>query len=373
MSQLLWANNAGTTLATSISNSLSVTSINVAAGTGALFPSPGAGQYFKVSLAPASGTTPAPEIMHCTAVSGDTLTVVRAQEGTSAQAWGSGSLVSNWLTRDTMAVLAQVIPYAGNPNGNVAGEAAGATAPPTMVWDSTNNILWQCTTSGPASTAGWTAVPSGFSNIAVFNVSGATVNGGAYSWSNGGNWTAPAGIFRVRWRLWGGGGGTGGVANSSTAASGGAGGGAYAEGYSPVTPSGTYAVTVGAGGTSGAGGGSPGNGTDGGDSSFASFGTAGGGKHTAGVASGLGAAGVGGTPTGGQVQMVGGAGSAAEIFGSYSGGQGGSAPSGGQGGQYTPGTAAMGNFPGGGAGGASGLAGAVSGAAGANGLVILEY
>ena len=155
MSQLQWTNNAATTLAVAISST--ATSLSVASGTGSIFPSPASGQYFKLTLNPASGSTPAPEIMHVTAVSTDTFTVVRAQEGTTAQAWGVGSIVQNLITAGTMNSLAQMVEYAGNPNGNVAGYAATSTTPPSTCWDTTDGLLWICTTSGSASTAGWIA------------------------------------------------------------------------------------------------------------------------------------------------------------------------------------------------------------------------
>ena len=155
MSQLQWSNNAATTLAVAISST--ATSLTVGSGTGAIFPSPASGQYFKLTLNPASGSTPAPEIMHVTAVSTDTFTVVRAQEGTTAQAWGVGSIVQNLITAGTMNSLAQMAEYAGNPNGNVAGYAATSTTPPSTCWDTTDGLLWICTTSGSASTAGWIA------------------------------------------------------------------------------------------------------------------------------------------------------------------------------------------------------------------------
>jgi microcystin-dependent protein len=152
---LQFANQATTTLATTITSSQ--TSISVAAGTGALFPSPASGQYFKITIYPASGSTPAPEILHVTARSTDTLTVIRAQEGTAAQNWASGSLVENLITAGTLNSFGQVTQYAGNPNGYVAGFAASSSNPPSMVWDTTDGIMWVCTTSGPASTAAWTA------------------------------------------------------------------------------------------------------------------------------------------------------------------------------------------------------------------------
>src|SRR3990167_1601455 len=47
--------------------------------------------------------------------------------------------------------------YAGNPNGNVAGTAATpGTVLADVTWDTTNNIIWVCTTSGTAAAAVWT-------------------------------------------------------------------------------------------------------------------------------------------------------------------------------------------------------------------------
>lgn len=49
--------------------------------------------------------------------------------------------------------------YAGNPNGNVPGRVGSAlTNPASLIWDSTNKLIWICTTSGPATTAVWTAI-----------------------------------------------------------------------------------------------------------------------------------------------------------------------------------------------------------------------
>ena len=155
MTQIMWTNNATTTLASNITTS--ATSLTVSSGAGALFPSPGTGQYFKLTLNPATGSTPSPEIVHVTARSTDTFTIVRAQEGTTASAWSTGALVQNLLTAGTMNALGQVIYNAGNPNGAVAGQAASASNSPSMVWDTTNSLLWVCTSSGPAATAQWIA------------------------------------------------------------------------------------------------------------------------------------------------------------------------------------------------------------------------
>jgi len=155
MSQILWANNASTTITGTIAfNSPSVT---VSAGTGALFPSPGAYQYFLATLSPSTPGAQPPEIVRVTSVSGDVFTILRGQEGTTAQAWGAGSILQNLITRDTLSVFPQMTIYAGNPNGNVAGAAASGNIPPSTLWDSTNGLVWVCTGSGNAATATWAA------------------------------------------------------------------------------------------------------------------------------------------------------------------------------------------------------------------------
>ncbi|MDO8632106.1 MAG: hypothetical protein Q7R41_16605 [Phycisphaerales bacterium] len=59
--------------------------------------------------------------------------------------------------------------YAGNPNGNVAGTAGvvGGT-PADAIFDTTNGIIWVCTTTGTAGTAVWTNVSSALSGAVAF-------------------------------------------------------------------------------------------------------------------------------------------------------------------------------------------------------------
>jgi hypothetical protein len=75
--------------------------------------------------------------------------------------------------------------YAGNPNGHVAGTAGVAgTSFPSMLWDTTDDQLWICTTTGTATTAVWTpmvaingAVTAG--HVAVFGANpGQVLDGG---------------------------------------------------------------------------------------------------------------------------------------------------------------------------------------------------
>ena len=104
-STLVFANNAGSTLAGSISNT--ALSLNLQAGGGALFPNPTTGQIFVLTAIDAA-TGLLREIMWCTARSADTLTVVRAQEGTVALSWNAGDLIQELWTAGQAAAMVQV-------------------------------------------------------------------------------------------------------------------------------------------------------------------------------------------------------------------------------------------------------------------------
>ena len=81
---LLTANNAQTVLAAGIS--ASATSLTDNSGTGALFPAVTSGvSFFKLTLVDAA-TGQLSEIVHVTARTGDTMTIERGQEGTTARA-----------------------------------------------------------------------------------------------------------------------------------------------------------------------------------------------------------------------------------------------------------------------------------------------
>jgi hypothetical protein len=106
MAKHIFANNASALLAASISDS--DLTIQVAAGFGALFPNPGANEYFLVSLENDDGDI---EVVKVTSRSTDLLTVPsagRGQEGTSAQSWTNGlTRVELRLTKGTMETFIQ--------------------------------------------------------------------------------------------------------------------------------------------------------------------------------------------------------------------------------------------------------------------------
>jgi len=104
MTVQLYANNAKTTLASPIN--ATQTTITVAPGTGSLFPNPSSGQAFKVTLVSATSAS-VYEICLCTARSIDTLTVVRAQEGTTGTPFILSDIVGNFDTAGVMDNLVQ--------------------------------------------------------------------------------------------------------------------------------------------------------------------------------------------------------------------------------------------------------------------------
>lgn len=93
-----FANNAATTLFSAVT--VFDSQIVVSPGGGALFPAAGGSNYFMVTLVDlATGLL---EIMKVTNRSGDTFTVVRAQEGTALRAFPAGSPVELRLTTQSI-------------------------------------------------------------------------------------------------------------------------------------------------------------------------------------------------------------------------------------------------------------------------------
>lgn len=98
MPQFIFGNFINTTLsaaATSTDTSLSVTSATN-------FPTLETGQQLPITLINAATQT-VYEIIYVTAISGTTITVLRGQEGTVAQAWSIGDLVKGCITTATVS------------------------------------------------------------------------------------------------------------------------------------------------------------------------------------------------------------------------------------------------------------------------------
>lgn len=125
MARALLTNNASTTLASGINNS--VTSLSVATGTGALFPAISGSGYFYATLKEGSAV----EIVKVTARTTDSFgTIVRAQEGTTAQSFTTAATVKLNLTAGVMAELAALgdaQTFSGGQRGAYSQFTDGAT------------------------------------------------------------------------------------------------------------------------------------------------------------------------------------------------------------------------------------------------------
>ncbi len=117
MADILFTNNASALLAVTIT--AGATSIQVAAGFGALFPSPSTPQYALITLEDDSGNI---EIVKCTSRATDILTVVRAQEGTTAKAF------TLTVTRVELRLTAAIVGAMVQVNGDtMTGDLTMAT------------------------------------------------------------------------------------------------------------------------------------------------------------------------------------------------------------------------------------------------------
>ncbi len=301
---ILFANNATSTLAGSISNV--ATTILLAPGSGALFPSPSGGNYFKLTLSDAA-TGLLKEIVHCTARSVDTLTVVRAQEGTTALAWTAGDIAANLLTAGTMEGFPQDDDNPGRLLGLLVVTASGSVSLPA----GTNSIIvegvgggggggaaaatgageWAAGGGGGGGAWGKVRVTTGLTAlVATIGAAGAGgVDGVAAGAGSAGGNTSLVGTFGTI-LFPGGSGGPGSPAYTPPVSVGGGGAGALATQSGGTTiflstgdPGGTSAGFTAGNGYSGAGSNSPygagagetGTSSDGGDAS--GYGTGGGG------------------------------------------------------------------------------------------------
>lgn len=102
---LQFANQAKSTLAGAITNT--ATTANLSTGTGVLFPVPAAGQGYVGTFVDAA-TGLLSEVVLVTAMSGDQIvTMVRAQENTTALAWNAGDFFYMFDTAGTMTSMQQ--------------------------------------------------------------------------------------------------------------------------------------------------------------------------------------------------------------------------------------------------------------------------
>jgi hypothetical protein len=174
-----FTNNATSTLASSINNS--VTSLSVASGQGALFPTLSGSDVFYVTLSNVSGTV---EIVKVTARSTDTFTIVRAQDNTTAAAWNSGDRIELRPTALTMAAMAQIannlsdLASASTARTNLGlGTAATMTGPSgTIVGTTDSQTLTNKTITSVAAYETKVAVSASAIDVATGNYFSKTIS-----------------------------------------------------------------------------------------------------------------------------------------------------------------------------------------------------
>jgi len=172
MAGALYKNNATATL--SANTSSSATSLTVAAGQGALFPAAvTGGDYFYATLVSSTGTI---EIIKVTNRSTDTFTMVRAQDGTVASAFDSGSKV------ELRIVAAGMNEKLSTTGGTVTGNLTvqGAT---TITSGSITGITDLAVADGGtgASTAAGARANLGLGSMSTQNADAVAVTGGTIS------------------------------------------------------------------------------------------------------------------------------------------------------------------------------------------------
>jgi hypothetical protein len=109
-----------------------------------LFPALGSGEYFYATIV---GTNNAYEVVKCTAVVGNTLTVARAQEGTAAQSFASGSRIEMRITAQS------ILDAIGDATGAVS--AASVSIADAGNYYSSTNVEGALQEAALASTTRW--------------------------------------------------------------------------------------------------------------------------------------------------------------------------------------------------------------------------
>lgn len=198
-----FTNNASTTLASGIT--AIATSLTVATGAGALFPTPSGAAFFYCTLQNVAGTLR--EIVKVTARTTDTFTIVRAQDGTSGQIFSTSDKVELRVTAADLNNFGQL------DTGNTW--ATGQTFVAPVLGTPASGTLTNCTfptlnqnTSGTAANiagAGIVAVANGGSGVASVTLGSIQVGAGTSAQtevapstsgnvltSNGTTWTSAA-------------------------------------------------------------------------------------------------------------------------------------------------------------------------------------
>ena len=183
--QYLFSNNASTTLASPIT--ASATTLTVYPGQGNLFPTPSSGQGFTLTLTDAA-TGLLTEIMLCTNRIGDSFTVTRSQEGTTAKAWSAGDYVNNFITAGSADNWIQSSAF-----GSLPGTYGTATQIPVVTVNSSGQItaISTVTTTANYCAGGWNAAtntPTLVSGIGQNGVYYVVTTAGTINLNGNNNW-----------------------------------------------------------------------------------------------------------------------------------------------------------------------------------------
>jgi hypothetical protein len=253
-----FANNADSTLNGAIDND--DTTIVVADGS----PFPSVGEFRLIFGVDADNA----EIVIATARSGNTITVIRGQEGTTAQSWGDGTIVTHIVTagaaealRDTLKgkTLSSSLETVGASQDGYALTWVNTdgywAARPGSQWTTANASEIYTTKTVSIDGNGTLASTHGTGSSKLFVngsilassfVSGEiplSTQGFGYVSDNTQTFTVPAGVTSLKVKMWGPGGGTGNYSNS-----GGGGAGGFSTGLLSVTPGEQLILVVGSGG-----------------------------------------------------------------------------------------------------------------------------
>ena len=182
----LFENNAWGTLAATITDA--ATSLTLTAGQGARFPTPTGDDYCLLTLIDldGGGAEFAWEIVKVTARSTDTLTIVRAQDGTTAIGWNSGTRCEMRVTQGTLEGLVQV----GEVDDTPADGATTAPISSNWAFDHVSNMHANVNRIGTAGGQGFgvgiypNRLPTGFSVMAG-TADPASDNYGNYQFTDG--------------------------------------------------------------------------------------------------------------------------------------------------------------------------------------------
>jgi hypothetical protein len=172
MTTLIFGNNVSSTLAGAITPTS--TAVNLAQGSGVLFPQPANNQQFIATMIDQlTGTIR--EIVHVTNITNDTATIVRAQEGTQPLSWNTGDIFAHLHTAGAMSAMMQnselndaSLIHNGNDTGTVNSIVASTFPTPKSYVQGAQYDIMIANTNNGATLANF----DGFGQYPVYNLDG---------------------------------------------------------------------------------------------------------------------------------------------------------------------------------------------------------